>query len=134
MSKGPGKWQRLILHALHSRNWVIVCDLLPEDAKRAEQSALNRAAHALGKLGNVDITYHSRLVHSPNWWNKNRHVEPRVLVVTKPGFDAPIQFRGQWMPRARASEISSREFEEHYGMNFKEFGERVIRPLMGKRV
>jgi len=45
MSRGPGKWQRLILEALDKEGWCIVYDLLPEDSRRSERTALNRAAH-----------------------------------------------------------------------------------------
>ena len=99
MSKGPGKWQRQILDALDGDDWVIICDLLPGDAKRSEQSALNRAAHTLRRVGKVDIVYRNRAVNSPRGWNQNRHVRPAVLVVTRPGFEAPVQYGGKWVPR-----------------------------------
>lgn len=55
MSKGPGRWQRVILEALETRERVILRDLLPEGYKQAELSALYRAADRLRKAGKVWI-------------------------------------------------------------------------------
>lgn len=50
MSKGPGKWQRLILDELGRRSWVKLADLLPADHTRSDYVALMRAAHGLKQV------------------------------------------------------------------------------------
>lgn len=47
MSRGPGKWQRTIIAALESAQWIYVEDLLPPHPTRAEYVALLRAARGL---------------------------------------------------------------------------------------
>jgi hypothetical protein len=55
MSKGPGKWQRMILDALEGREWLFLWELLPNPYAPAEYSALMRAAHVLRRKGAIKI-------------------------------------------------------------------------------
>ena len=47
MSRGAGVWQRGILAAVDSFGMVYVRDLLPDDARKSELNAIERAAWAL---------------------------------------------------------------------------------------
>lgn len=98
MSRGPGKWQRMILEALEDRDFVIVCDLLPKDAKRAEQSALNRATHKLADAGKVEISFRSRLTTTSHPNSCSGKCHPNTNVVTLPGVKGPVQdyHSGEW--------------------------------------
>jgi len=91
MSRGPGKWQRLILDAVDENGWCVVCDLLPEDAKHAQVSAINRAAHTLADAGEVDLFWRSRQTTTTNPRSYRGRCSPTVVVVMKPGTEAPIQ-------------------------------------------
>jgi hypothetical protein len=51
MSRGPGTWQRGILAAVVHYGMVYVRDLLPDDARKSERSALERAAWRLVDAG-----------------------------------------------------------------------------------
>ena len=108
MGKGPGKWQRLILDNLEQRDFVVVCDLLQDTAKRAEQSALNRAAHKLADAGKVDLTWRSREASTSHPNSGRGKCSPTVVVVTSPGVSAPVQYRGEWMPREQMLAIHYR--------------------------
>jgi hypothetical protein len=60
VSRGPGKWERLILHELSEREYFYLADLLPPDHRKAEYNALNRAAGRLcvkGLIGILDYAY-----------------------------------------------------------------------------
>jgi len=56
MSKGPGKWQRMILEELERRRAFYVADLLPDGYSRSDYSALIRAAYKLLDAGRVELT------------------------------------------------------------------------------
>lgn len=56
MSKGPGKWQRLILDALERCEWVFVVDLLPEEHTPSDYSAVMRAASVLARQGRLSVS------------------------------------------------------------------------------
>ena len=67
MSKGPGKWQRLIMAALERDAEVWLVDLVPSTGNRRSQlSALHRAASQLelsGKIGAIIYQYgHEKLL------------------------------------------------------------------------
>ena len=47
MSKGPGKWQRVIINALETHQAVYVLSLLPEGYTKSDYSAILRAANSL---------------------------------------------------------------------------------------
>lgn len=101
MSRGPGKWQRLILEALDKEGWCIVYDLLPEDSRRSERTALNRAAHLLEKRGLIDIWARIRPQAKPvEHRGGTKHPLRTVLVAVRPGFVPPRYdgHRGQWLP------------------------------------
>lgn len=70
MSRGPGKWQRLILEKVQAGP-VLVRWL---GKRQAEWSALHRAVHRLADAGKVDL--HERL---------HPHYDKPVLVATLPG-------------------------------------------------
>ena len=74
MSRGAGKWQRLILERVESGP-VFVRQL---GTTQAEISAIHRAAHALADAGKVDL--HERL---------HPRYDKRVLVATLPGVVPP---------------------------------------------
>lgn len=60
MSRGPGKWQRLILERLKVDDWVFLVDILPDNFTGSDKSALYRAALNLWKTGIVDRVYGKR--------------------------------------------------------------------------
>lgn len=74
MSRGPGKWQRLILEKVQAGP-VLVRWL---GKRQAEWSALHRAVHRLANAGKVDL--HERL---------HPRYDKRVLVATLPGVVPP---------------------------------------------
>lgn len=55
MSRGPGKWQRLVLAALDQQPAWYAADLLPADHTRAEYVALLRAVGALEACGHIVV-------------------------------------------------------------------------------
>ena len=55
MSRGPGKWQRLILSALNEFPAFNLRDLLPEQATAAQISALCRACRQLEVAGQINV-------------------------------------------------------------------------------
>lgn len=60
MSRGPGKWQRLILRGLEKFPAFNLRDLLPEDATAAQISALCRACRQLENAGRINVI---------KWWS-----------------------------------------------------------------
>lgn|SRR5215471_2325735 len=70
MSRGPGKWQRLILRRLRRRNFFPLAahfaDFLRRPLTRLELSALRRAAYALARDGKVSL--------ATRWADKPRRV------------------------------------------------------------
>jgi hypothetical protein len=56
MSRGPGRWQRVILSELQRREVFYVRELLSEDPSRSDQLAAVRAAHRLGGRGLIAIS------------------------------------------------------------------------------
>lgn len=50
VSKGPGKWQRLILDELGRRSWLYLAELLPAEHTRSDYVALMRAARGLKQI------------------------------------------------------------------------------------
>lgn len=58
MSRGPGKWQRLILESIETQEKIRLIDLLPENYKHAEYSALYRAAHSLRRAGKIHMRFY----------------------------------------------------------------------------
>lgn len=54
MSRGPGKWQRLILEAVEEHGAVWVNSLIPANATRSEHVALLRASMQLTRRGMID--------------------------------------------------------------------------------
>jgi hypothetical protein len=57
MSRGPGRWQRLLLNTLNERACFYVADLLPAGHSRADRVALFRAAAQLERAGRVVLVY-----------------------------------------------------------------------------
>jgi len=55
MSRGPGKWQRLILDEVHSGRWTYLLDLLADTHTRSEYQALYRAARTLDEAGRISL-------------------------------------------------------------------------------
>ena len=55
MSRGPGKWQRMILRALELHKSFFVRDLLPANAGRSACVALSRALRSLELAGRVSV-------------------------------------------------------------------------------
>jgi len=66
VSRGPGKWQRLILDALQENEFVVIRDLLPKHAKRSERCALYRAARKLYKQNKIDLWKSKRYIRELN--------------------------------------------------------------------
>ena len=60
MSRGPGKWQRLIMSALNKFPAFNLRDLLPEQATAAQISALCRACRQLEVAGQINVI---------KWWS-----------------------------------------------------------------
>jgi hypothetical protein len=55
MSRGPGIWQRGILAAVEHYGMVYLRDLLPDDARKSELNAVERAAWRLMANGRIEI-------------------------------------------------------------------------------
>jgi len=55
MSRGPGRWQRLILAALEVHPAVYLNTLLPAGFTRAEYTAIIRAAYSLVDAGRIEL-------------------------------------------------------------------------------
>lgn len=74
MSRGPGRWQRLVIEGLERRPAYYVVSLLPEKFTRAQYSALLRAVASLEERGRIEVDrYHC-------WATK-----PGRVVVRRPG-------------------------------------------------
>jgi len=59
MSKGPGKWQRVIQKALETYTAVYVINLLPEGYTRANYTGILRAVNSLEAAKKIEtIRYH----------------------------------------------------------------------------
>ena len=57
MSRGPGRWQRAILEALQTREWIILGDILPAGSGRSARFACRRAAKHLRRAGQVELRW-----------------------------------------------------------------------------
>ena len=60
MSRGPGRWQRIILSEVEKGEWVYLVDLLPDGYTVSQYNALQRAARTLvgaGKIGWFHYVY-----------------------------------------------------------------------------
>jgi hypothetical protein len=61
MSRGPGRWQQVLLEALEASEEVCVlwkaCEYLGREPTRTEYSAVNRAAHTLAQQGQARTAY-----------------------------------------------------------------------------
>jgi hypothetical protein len=55
MSRGFGKWQRLILEELARRDRFYLLELLPVGYRKAQHNALARAAHVLARRDTIDL-------------------------------------------------------------------------------
>lgn len=55
MSRGPGIWQRGILAAVEHYGMVYLRDLLPDDARKSERNAVERAAWRLVAARRIEI-------------------------------------------------------------------------------
>ena len=55
MSRGPGKWQRVILDRVSSGGWHYLSDLLPKRHTRAQYKALHRAMTTLENKGKIAV-------------------------------------------------------------------------------
>lgn len=55
MSKGPGKWQRLILRALAEHGAFYARRLLPEQPTAAQRAALSRAMRCLEREQRIEV-------------------------------------------------------------------------------
>jgi hypothetical protein len=51
MSRGPGKWQRAILDALETHEWIFLRDVLPPEHTPSQHRACRRAARQLRTQG-----------------------------------------------------------------------------------
>ena len=115
MSKGPGKWQRVILEAVVAAGFCVVDDLLPPGAKRSDHSAINRAAHLLKNAGKVELALEQRQSKSLNAYGRPK--EPRTLMACQPGTEAPIQRGGKWIPYQEYMQQRREYFQKTYGIN-----------------
>src|SRR5687767_8722894 len=55
MSRGPGCWQRGILAAVEHFGMVYLRDLLPDDARKSDRNAIERAAWRLVEAGHIEV-------------------------------------------------------------------------------
>jgi hypothetical protein len=55
MSRGFGKWQRLILAELASRERFFLRELLPPDCRKADSNSLHRAARKPSDKGMISL-------------------------------------------------------------------------------
>jgi hypothetical protein len=55
MSRGPGRWQRLIFATLTDHEAFYLVDLLPADYSRAQYTALYRAVVRLEETGQIHL-------------------------------------------------------------------------------
>jgi hypothetical protein len=79
MSRGPGRWQRLILDELKSRDRFYLLELLPHGYRKAHHNALCRAAAKLADAGRI---------HLGGYWMSDRyHYQRAKLLCTRPGVD-----------------------------------------------
>lgn len=115
MSKGPGKWQRVILEVVAAEGFCVVDDLLPPRAKRSDHSAINRAAHLLKNAGKVELALEQRQSKSLNAYGRPK--EPRTLVACQPGTKAPIQRGGKWIPYQEYMQQLREQFQNSYGID-----------------
>ena len=53
MSRGPGRWQRLIVSEVEKGEWVYLVDLLPAGYTVSQYNALQRAARTLADAGKI---------------------------------------------------------------------------------
>ena len=88
MSRGFGKWQRLILAELARRDRFYLLELLPVGYCKAQHNALARAAHVLARRDTIDLwrydTGAARMLclrpGSMTWWaacGRSRKNAPR---------------------------------------------------------
>ena len=64
MSKGPGKWQRVILAKLADREFFYLRKLLGRTCTKAQYNALLRAAQELEAAGKINV---SRFAYGGEW-------------------------------------------------------------------
>ena len=67
MSRGPSKWQRLILNKAAEGEWFYLVDLLPASYTESQYQALYRAACRLEESGRVS-------------WQQYRYGRKRILL------------------------------------------------------
>lgn len=80
MSKGPGRWQRIILEALESGEEPAISDLLPEGSTRSDYQNLMRAARKLNKQGKVGIWFTRRdVTTSETRWHQDYDWDTKEL-------------------------------------------------------
>ena len=53
MSRGPGRWQRLILQRVEQGDWLYLVELLPEGYTNSQYQAIYRAACTLHDAGRI---------------------------------------------------------------------------------
>ena len=88
MSRGPGKWQNAILHALEKQPVLYVADILPVGHTTSDYRAILRAAILLGDAGIVvHRTHHG--------WSRGG----RCVFVSKPDFNWELTTDDEGNPR-----------------------------------
>lgn len=55
MSRGPGRWQRAILEALQTRDWIGEWHVFPRDCGHTQRFVFRRAAERLAEQGLVTV-------------------------------------------------------------------------------
>lgn len=120
MSRGPGKWQRLILEELErpGPGWIYLRDILREDEEdywvnlptKAQMSALGRAARRLADLGLIKVSY--------QWRPRQYHPDISRSLVENLYPDR------RFYPSAHVfvSRLDSRRGRDDYGMPFGPLG------------
>src|SRR5262245_61358513 len=82
MSRGPGRWQRLILAELATRPRFWLLELLPVGYPRSHHNGLTRAAARLSALGKLDL-----------WQCRDarRECQPGRLLCVRPGLAPGVE-------------------------------------------
>jgi hypothetical protein len=106
MSRGPGRWQRLILEALTTHECIFLRDVLPKEHTVSQRLACKRAARRLAQAGRVRTEGIPR--HGWQLTDAGRRILGHTLVL-RPGATPdyakfyqervkPYIYRGWWMP------------------------------------
>ena len=85
MSRGPGKWQRLILNTLQEQEGVFLCDLLPKKqgsfrVYHTDYSQIERAVRTLEHRKAIAVQRSRKLLYPC----------PCRVFITRPGVTTPM--------------------------------------------